>query len=138
MPEQQLLTPGDLLDANGALAQAGYATAPVRRYRRGAVRANPLRIKEWDYYCIADDTAVLALTIADNGYMGLCSATLIDLPMLHPVPQDDKEATYAAKIDKREARIDFHRDAEFVERQVRAFAPAPGAFFEIVFEIGIS
>ena len=81
MPEQQLLTPGDLLDANGALAQAGYATAPVRRYRRGAVRANPLRIKEWDYYCIADDTAVLALTIADNGYMGLCSATLIDLPM---------------------------------------------------------
>ncbi len=61
----------------------------------------------------------------------LMVGTLIDLPMLHPVPQDDKEATYAAKIDKREARIDFHRDAEFVERQVRAFAPAPGAFFEI-------
>lgn len=61
----------------------------------------------------------------------LMVGTLIDLPMLHAVPQDDKDATYAAKIDKREARIDFNRDAEFVERQVRAFAPAPGAFFEI-------
>lgn len=61
----------------------------------------------------------------------LMVGTLIDLPALHPVRQDDREATYAAKIDKREARIDFTRDAEHVERQVRAFAPAPGAFFEL-------
>ena len=61
----------------------------------------------------------------------LMVGTLIDLAALHPVRQDDLEATHAPKIDKREARIDFHRDAEFIERQVRAFAPAPGAFFEI-------
>jgi methionyl-tRNA formyltransferase len=39
--------------------------------------------------------------------------------------------TYAAKIDKAEARLDFSQSAEAVERQVRAFNPAPGAFFEI-------
>ena len=61
----------------------------------------------------------------------LMVGTLIDLAVLHPVPQDDREATHAPKIDKREARIDFQRDAEFIERQVRAFAPAPGAFFEL-------
>ena len=38
--------------------------------------------------------------------------------------------TYAAKIDKAEARIDFSKDAHRVERQVRAFNPFPGAFFE--------
>ncbi|MFM5886164.1 MAG: methionyl-tRNA formyltransferase, partial [Novosphingobium sp.] len=35
------------------------------------------------------------------------------------------------KIEKAESRIEFARAAEQVERQVRAFAPAPGAFFEL-------
>ena len=61
----------------------------------------------------------------------LMVGTLIDLPLLHPVPQDDAQASHAPKIDKAEARIDFARDAEWVERQIRAFAPAPGAFFEL-------
>lgn len=45
-------------------------------------------------------------------------------------PQTEDGATYAAKIDKAEARIDWNRSAEEIERQVRAFAPAPGAWFE--------
>ncbi len=40
-------------------------------------------------------------------------------------------ATYAAKIDKAEARIDWARPAEQIVRQVLAFAPAPGAWFEV-------
>ncbi|MET0250315.1 MAG: methionyl-tRNA formyltransferase, partial [Sphingobium sp.] len=49
---------------------------------------------------------------------------------LHPpVPQPEDGITYAAKIDKAEARMDFTRDAHHVERQVRAFNPAPGASF---------
>jgi len=47
-----------------------------------------------------------------------------------PVPQPEDGATYARKIDKAEARIDWSRDADEIERQVRAFAPAPGAWFE--------
>ena len=47
-----------------------------------------------------------------------------------PEPQPDVDVTYASKIDKAEARIDWSRSAEEIERQVRAFAPAPGAWFE--------
>jgi methionyl-tRNA formyltransferase len=47
-----------------------------------------------------------------------------------PEPQPEEGATYASKIDKSEARIDWSRPAEQVERQVRAFNPAPGAWFE--------
>jgi len=47
-----------------------------------------------------------------------------------PEPQPDQGVTYAAKIDKAEARLDFSQAADQVERQVRAFAPTPGAWFE--------
>lgn len=53
------------------------------------------------------------------------------LPELEPVPQPEDGVTYAAKIDKKEAKLDFSKPAIAVERQVRAFNPAPGAFFEI-------
>ena len=47
-----------------------------------------------------------------------------------PEPQPEGGATYASKIDKSEARIDWTKPAEQVERQVRAFNPVPGAWFE--------
>ena len=47
-----------------------------------------------------------------------------------PETQTDEGVTYAAKIDKAEARIDWSKPAQEIERQVRAFAPAPGAWFE--------
>jgi len=47
-----------------------------------------------------------------------------------PTPQSDEGVTYAKKIDKAEARIDWSRSAVEIERQVRAFAPSPGAWFE--------
>ena len=47
-----------------------------------------------------------------------------------PEPQPIAGATYAKKIDKAETRIDWTASAQEIERQVRAFAPAPGAWFE--------
>jgi len=61
----------------------------------------------------------------------LMVGTLIDLPALQPVPQDDLPATHAAKIDKAEARIDWTGDAEAIERRIRAMAPFPGAWFTL-------
>lgn len=50
----------------------------------------------------------------------------------HPArPQPEDGIIYASKIDKAEARLDFTRSAVDVERAVRAFNPAPGAFFEL-------
>jgi methionyl-tRNA formyltransferase len=47
-----------------------------------------------------------------------------------PEPQPIAGATYANKIDKAETRIDWGNRAQEIERQVRAFAPSPGAWFE--------
>ena len=49
--------------------------------------------------------------------------------------QDDALATYAAKIRKTDARIDWSRDAEFILRQIRAYNPTPGAFFQFQDEV---
>lgn len=46
---------------------------------------------------------------------------------LTPEPQDDSQATYAEKINKQEAAIDWQQDAEQIHRQVGAFNPWPVA-----------
>jgi methionyl-tRNA formyltransferase len=49
----------------------------------------------------------------------------------HPaVAQPEEGVTYAAKIEKAEARLDFSAGSVPVERRVRAFNPMPGAWFE--------
>jgi methionyl-tRNA formyltransferase len=45
-----------------------------------------------------------------------------------PVPQDDSNATYAPKIGKDEARLDWDETAVSIDRKVRAFNPVPGAW----------
>lgn len=50
---------------------------------------------------------------------------------LPAVPQPEAGVTYAAKIDKAEARIDWRRPAEQVDRLVRGLSPFPGAWCEI-------
>ena len=76
--KQQQLTAGPLLDEKGCLVQPGYATSLIRTYDRSAIRAPWYRIKEWDYYLIICDTHAVAMTIADNSYMGLDSISLLD------------------------------------------------------------
>ena len=49
------------------------------------------------------------------------------LDRLAPQPQDESQATYAAKLDKAEARIDWRQPNVAIDRQVRAFDPVPGA-----------
>ena len=44
------------------------------------------------------------------------------------MPQPAEGATYAARITDRDARIDWARDAQAIDRQVRAFDPMPGAY----------
>jgi methionyl-tRNA formyltransferase len=46
-------------------------------------------------------------------------------------PQPESGETYAAKIDKAEARIDFSRSAEEVHNLIRGLSPFPGAWFEL-------
>jgi methionyl-tRNA formyltransferase len=72
----------------------------------------------------------LTLELAERGGQ-LLVGTLRDLAHHRKVEQPQDGVTYASKTDKAEARLDFAQDALQVERQVRAFAPSPGAFFEL-------
>lgn len=46
----------------------------------------------------------------------------------HATPQPSEGVTYAHKIEKHEALIDWHLSATAIERRIRAFNPSPGAF----------
>ena len=75
---QNKLKPGPLLEDSGNLAEAGYATSLVKEYDRSRIKAGKTRIKEWDYYLIHNDSFGVALTVADNSYMGLVSISFLD------------------------------------------------------------
>ena len=53
---------------------------------------------------------------------------LARLDTLSPEPQPEEGVTYASKIDKAEAAVDWSRPAEEVSRQIRGLAPFPGAW----------
>ncbi len=58
----------------------------------------------------------------------LITGTLAELPGLTPEPQPSDGVTYAAKIDKAEARIDWNQPATEIDRQIRGLSPFPGAW----------
>ena len=66
-----------LLDGRGNLTQAGYAKRLLPIYDRRLVRGGLTRLKEWDYYYAGNDRFGVALTIADNRYMGLDSISFL-------------------------------------------------------------
>ena len=59
---------------------------------------------------------------------------LVRLPELTPEPQPAEGVTYAKKIDKAEARIDWSQPAEDVDAQIRGLSPFPGAWTEVAGE----
>ena len=72
------------------------------------------------------------LTAELAGIGGALMADVLErIEGMTPEPQPDTGVTYANKIEKQEARLDFSRPAAVVERQVRAFSPVPGAFFDL-------
>ena len=77
--QHEITTAAPLLDARGNIAEPGFAKSLLPIYRRADVKASPLRLKEWDYYCVSNGKIALCLTIADNGYMGLDSVSLLNL-----------------------------------------------------------
>lgn len=76
--QHEITQNGPLLNANGTLREPGWARSLLLDYRRADVKAGKLRIKEWDYYIITNDSFGVALTIADNSYMGLISASVME------------------------------------------------------------
>ncbi len=71
-----------------------------------------------------DALAALGAKLIVQALAGLESGALV------PVPQPAEGVTYAKKIAKDEARLDWRASAALLERRVRAFHPFPGAWFE--------
>lgn len=75
-----------------------------------------------------DTTATLHDTLADlGGRLMVDALALAERGALVPVKQDEAGVTYAHKIDKSEAAVDWTQSAEVIVRRVRAFNPFPAA-----------
>ena len=80
---------------------------------------------------IAEDETYgeLQLRLSELGALALLEAlTLLAVGDIIEEPQDDTKATYAPKVDREAARIDWTAEADAVCRQIRAYDPRPAAF----------
>jgi methionyl-tRNA formyltransferase len=115
-PVQRAILAGD--EKTGVMVMqmaAGLDTGPVRATTEIAI--------------VHQTTGHLTTQLAVQG-AELMVAVLGDLSAYPPIPQSDEGVTYATKINKAEARIDFATGSVQVQRQIRAFNPVPGAWFE--------
>ena len=76
--QNEIINETTLLDSRGNIAEPGWARRSNFIYDRKTIKAPSFRIKEWDYYCILSADCGIALTAADNGYMGFFAVTLFD------------------------------------------------------------
>jgi methionyl-tRNA formyltransferase len=71
----------------------------------------------------------LQMRLAELGALALIEAlALIGMGSATETPQDDSQATFAPKVDRAAARVDWAADAGDVARTIRAYDPKPGAF----------
>ncbi len=76
--QHRIMTDGPLHSREGLLSEAGYATSLIKAYDRKRILARKWRVKEWDCYLVMNDHFAFAMTVADNGYLGLDSLSLLD------------------------------------------------------------
>ena len=92
----------------------------------------PVLLRQSTPIAKAETTAELHDRLSTLGAALICTA-LAALP-LPAVAQSEQGITYAAKIDKSEARIDWARPAIEVDRQIRGLSAFPGAWCEVAGE----
>ena len=68
-----------LLDRRGFVQEPGFARSLVWDYNRENIHAPKFRIKEWNYYLVANEDFGVAFTISDLGYLGLISVSFLNL-----------------------------------------------------------
>jgi methionyl-tRNA formyltransferase len=146
-----LLLPQPILDAprhgclnvHGSLLPRWRGAAPVQRAILAGDEETGICIMQMEAGLYTGPVRATASTAIDRKTAGdltdelaglgaaLMVEVLADLDAHPAAAQPDDGVTYARKIEKAEARLDFSQPAEAVERQIRAFNPVPGAFFEL-------
>lgn len=97
--------------------EAGLDTGPVLLSKKTAIGAEEVTSE------LQDRLSVMGAT--------LIVEALETLPDLRLEPQPDAGVTYASKVDKAEAQIDWSQPAEEVDRKIRGLSPFPGAWCEV-------
>ena len=116
-PIQRALLAGDAETGVSIMQMdAGLDTGAVLLQRRIAIAP-------------ADDAGTLHDKLAALGADAMVAALAdIEAGRARATPQPEKGVTHAAKVSRAEARLDWARPARDLERAIRAFRPAPGAF----------
>ncbi|WP_353857987.1 methionyl-tRNA formyltransferase [Azospirillum formosense] len=148
-----LILPQPILDAprlgclnvHGSLLPRWRGAAPIQRAILAGDAETGITIMQMD---IGLDTGAMLLKDAVPITAGTTASTLHDaladmgarliVEALHGLaagrltaePQPEAGVTYAAKLTREDGRLDWTRDAAFVERQVRALTPWPGCWFD--------
>ncbi len=138
------LPPRGCLNIHGSLLPRWRGAAPVQRAIEAGDVESGITIMQMDagldtgpmlleraLPIEAQDTgATLTTRLAALG-AGLIVEALARLPALEPRAQPAEGATYASKIDKAEAALDWAQPAALLERRIRAFDPFPGCSCEL-------
>ncbi len=141
------LPPHGCLNIHGSLLPRWRGAAPIQRAIEAGDAETGITIMQMDAgldtgamllaerlpIAPTDSTAILHDRLAEQGARLIVQA-LADLAAgrLQPRAQPDSGVTYAHKIDKAEAAIDWQQSASVLERRIRAFDPFPGCSAELL------
>ena len=143
LPQAILDTPKlGCINVHGSLLPAWRGAAPIQRSIWAGDTETGITIMQMDEgldtgamllkkslpIATNDTSATLYARLAKIGPDSLVEA-LDDFPNLEPVTQNHNESSYAKKLSKAEAQIDWSLPADQLERNCRAFNPWPMTFF---------
>jgi methionyl-tRNA formyltransferase len=115
------------INVHASLLPRWRGAAPIQRALLAGDRATGISIMRMDAGLDTGPVLFQAETeISGSDTSGTLTARL-EAGSAHVVPQGEKGVSYAPKVDKREARVDWRESAAAVDRRVRAFNPFPGA-----------
>jgi methionyl-tRNA formyltransferase len=119
-PIQRAIMAGDpITGVDVMLMDEGLDTGPILLRETVAIEADDTA------GTLHDKLAAVGAPLIVRAVEGLASGALA------PATQPVEGVAYAAKIDPREARIDWSRPAREVDRHIRGLSPFPGAWFEL-------
>jgi methionyl-tRNA formyltransferase len=137
------LPPRGCLNIHGSLLPRWRGAAPIQRAIEAGDRETGITIMQMDAGLDTGDRLLeAAIPIADDATSASLHDALAALgaklivealaaPALIRRPQPAEGVTYAQKIEKAEATIDWRQPAAAIERRIRAFDPFPGCSFEL-------
>jgi hypothetical protein len=83
-PQHEITAPSPLLTEDGTLAEPGFSRRELLTYNRENVRADPERLREWDFVTVMSAEAAINVTVADLGFIRLTTVAVLDFSKEKP------------------------------------------------------